>query len=122
MSEKNIFGEPLQPCCHDPATGFYRDGYCRTDMRDAGRHVVCAILTQPFLDFTKAQGNDLSTPRPEYGFDGLKAGQKWCLCAVRWKEALDAGIAPPIILESCHEKMLDYVSSETLKQYASEDA
>lgn len=116
--ETNIFGQPLKPCCHDPQTGFYRDGYCRTDQFDSGRHVVCAVMTEEFLDFTRQQGNDLSTPRPEYDFPGLKPGDGWCLCALRWKEALYAGCAPPVILEACHQKALNFVTLEELQAHA----
>jgi uncharacterized protein (DUF2237 family) len=115
---RNVLGSPLQPCCLSPKTGFYRDGFCRTDARDAGRHVICAEVTDAFLEFTLRQGNDLVTARPAYAFPGLKAGDRWCLCAVRWKEALDAGVAPPVRLEACHEKTLDYVSLDDLKRHA----
>lgn len=114
MATLNIFGEPLEPCCFKPLTGFYRDGYCRTDVWDSGRHVVCAIVTDEFLQFTRSRGNDLITPRPEYAFPGLKAGDKWCLCALRWKEALLAGVAPPVIPEACAEEALNYVTMEQL--------
>ena len=97
-------------------TGYFRDGYCQYE--NHGTHITCAIMTSNFLSFTKAQGNDLSTPRPEYNFPGLKPGDCWCLCAMRWKESLDHGVAPPIKLEATHEKMLEYVDLETLKKYA----
>lgn len=116
---KNILGGNLEACCFSPRTGFYRDGFCRTDERDQGRHVVCAIVTQEFLDFSKSRGNDLITPRPEYDFPGLQAGDKWCLCALRWKEALEAGCAPPIVLAATHEKALEYISLNDLKNHAS---
>lgn len=106
---KNVLATPLQPCCTDPMTGFYRTGTCQTGPRDTGSHVVCAIMTEEFLSYTKAQGNDLSTPRPEYDFPGLKPGDGWCLCALRWKEAYDAGVAPPVKLEATHEAALKYI-------------
>ena len=112
---KNVLGTPLQMCCMDPLTGFYRDGHCKTGPTDYGTHVVCARMTEDFLAFTKARGNDLSTPRPEYRFPGLKPGDHWCLCALRWKEALEAGVAPPVVLESTHEKALKYVRFVELK-------
>jgi len=115
---KNVLGDKLQNCCTDPMTGFYRDGFCQTDTTDRGTHVVCAVMTQEFLDYTFARGNDLSTPAPHYKFPGLKAGDKWCLCALRWIEALDAGVATPIMLESTHEKMLEFVGLDILKKYA----
>ncbi|MFM7594551.1 MAG: DUF2237 family protein [Flavobacteriales bacterium] len=111
---KNIFGEPLIPCCMDPMTGFYRDGFCRTDVFDEGRHVVCAQMTEEFLNFSKAVGNDLSTPRPEYDFPGLKPGDFWCLCALRWKQAFDAGKAPLVKLEACSEAALAYITIQDL--------
>lgn len=114
---KSVLGNPLQSCCVSPMTGFYRDGYCRTGPMDTGRHVVCAIMTDDFLEFTKARGNDLSTPRPEYDFPGLKAGDAWCLCALRWKEAYDAGLAPPVKLEATAAKALEYVEFEMLLEH-----
>ncbi len=102
----------------DPLTGFYRDGLCRTDDEDRGRHVVCAIMTAEFLAFTASRGNDLSTPRPEYHFPGLKPGDRWCLCALRWKEALEHNVAPPVVLEACAEEALQYVALDHLVQYA----
>jgi len=102
-------------------TGFYRNGKCETGNKDLGRHVVCAQVTQEFLEFTQAQGNDLSTPLPLYGFPGLKEGDRWCLCASRWKEALDAGVAPPVILWATHEAALKYVSLKDLKKHALEE-
>lgn len=118
---KNVLGEPLKPCCFKPKTGFYRDGYCRTDRYDTGRHIICAIMTDAFLHFTKTQGNDLSTPQPEYDFPGLKAGDRWCLCALRFKQAHDAGVAPPVMLESCHERATDIVPLNILQYYAVKD-
>ncbi len=115
---KNVLGSQLRACCHDPVTGFYRDGFCRTGPEDRGRHLICAIMTEPFLRYTRARGNDLSTPRPELNFPGLKPGEKWCLCALRWKEALEGGVAPPVLLEATHEKALEFVSREDLERYA----
>ena len=112
---KNVKGEALETCCTNPMTGWYRNGKCETDANDYGTHVVCAEMTDAFLDFTKLLGNDLSTPRPELKFPGLKAGDKWCLCALRWKEAHRAGFAPPVILESTHEKALEFIKLEDLK-------
>ena len=114
----NVLGTPLEACCYVPKTGFFRDGYCRTDKSDFGRHVVCAEMTAAFLEFTKSQGNDLSTPRPEFGFPGLNPGDRWCLCAIRWKEACEEGVAPPVILEACEETALRVVSLEVLKEHA----
>ncbi|MEM9804752.1 MAG: DUF2237 domain-containing protein [Cyanobacteria bacterium P01_D01_bin.56] len=114
----NVLGENLQTCCTDPMTGFYRDGTCNTGPNDVGSHVVCAEMTEEFLIYTKAQGNDLSTPVPMYQFPGLKPGDRWCLCAVRWKEAYEAGVAPKVVLEATHESALTVVSFEALKEYA----
>jgi uncharacterized protein (DUF2237 family) len=114
---KNVLGTPITLCCNNPKTGFFRDGYCRTNNQDLGSHVVCAIVTKDFLEFTKSKGNDLSTPRPEFNFPGLIEGSKWCLCAVRWKEALEAGVAPPVDLNATHEKTLEYISIEDLKRH-----
>ncbi len=115
---KNVFGEELIPCCYAPLTGYFRDGFCRTDESDRGSHVVCAIMTDEFLEFSKEAGNDLSTPRPEYTFPGLKAGDQWCLCALRWKEAYDHGKAPMVILEACAEEALKYVKINQLIEFA----
>ena len=115
--EKNVLGAELALHCHSPKTGFYRDGYCRTGEADAGSHVIAAIVTQEFLEFTKSRGNDLQTPRPIYDFPGLKAGDRWCLCALRWCEAYEAGLAPPVVLEACHENALKYIPLERLKKY-----
>ena len=114
---KNILGTELQSCCTDPITGFFRDGYCRTNQMDLGTHVICAVVTDEFLEFTKSKGNDLSTPRPEYQFPGLTAGDGWCLCAMRWKEAHDAGAAPPLKPESTHEKALEFIDKSSLEKY-----
>ncbi|BAO54557.1 DUF2237 family protein [Nonlabens marinus] len=115
---KNVFGEKLIGCCTDPMTGFYRDGYCRTSPADTGTHVVCAVMTEEFLDYTKSKGNDLSTPIPAYQFPGLKPGDKWCLCVNRWLEAEKAGVAPFIDLEATDQKALQYTSIHVLKTYA----
>jgi uncharacterized protein (DUF2237 family) len=114
----NIFGLPLELCCLQPKTGYFRDGFCRTDDSDFGRHVVCAQVTAEFLSFSKSKGNDLITQRPEFDFPGLQNGDFWCLCAVRWKEALEAGVAPKIRLESCEETLLNYITLEELIPYA----
>ncbi|MEA5510489.1 DUF2237 domain-containing protein [Crocosphaera sp. UHCC 0190] len=115
---KNVLGTDLKVCCTDPITGYYRDGYCRTGGQDFGVHVICAQMTAEFLAFTKLQGNDLSTPMLAYNFPGLKPGDRWCLCAERWQEAKDAGVAPPVILEATHARALEVVSLNELKQYA----
>lgn len=115
---RNVLGGELQSCCRSPMTGYYRDGFCTTGAGDTGIHVVCAQLTEEFLEFTKSRGNDLSTPMPLYDFPGLKPGDRWCLCAARWKEALDAGVAPPVVLDSTHAASLEYVSLNDLKQHA----
>ncbi|BAZ04048.1 DUF2237 family protein [Calothrix sp. NIES-3974] len=115
---KNVLGQKLEICCTSPMTGFYRNGMCETGAQDFGSHVVCAQVTQEFLEFTKARGNDLSTPMPMYDFPGLKPGDRWCLCASRWKEALDAGVAPPINLAATHEAALKVVSLEVLKEHS----
>tara|TARA_B100000900_G_C19982652_1_gene474443 strand:- start:39 stop:455 length:417 start_codon:yes stop_codon:yes gene_type:complete len=117
-TKRNVLGGPLHSCCHDPKTGYFRDGYCRTDKTDTGSHVICAEVTAGFLEFSKSRGNDLSTPRPEYNFPGLLPGDRWCLCALRWKEALEAGVAPAVILEACDEAALRYISLKLLKEHA----
>ncbi len=117
MHALNVLGEPLVPCSFDPLTGFFRDGCCHTDEHDHGTHVVCARVTPEFLDFSRARGNDLVTPRPEYRFRGLKPGDRWCLCVARWKEALDAGVAPPVVLASTHAKALDTVTLAELREH-----
>ncbi|MFT6107082.1 MAG: hypothetical protein ACJA0S_001255 [Rickettsiales bacterium] len=114
----NILGTKLQSCCFEPKTGFYRDGFCNTDQNDHGRHIICAIMSDEFLQFSKKMGNDLTRAVPKYGFPGLKAGDKWCLCILRWREALENGIAPKIILESCHKNCLEYVSIEELEKHS----
>eukprot|EP01026_Neomeris_dumetosa_P013335 TRINITY_DN1466_c0_g1_i2.p2 TRINITY_DN1466_c0_g1~~TRINITY_DN1466_c0_g1_i2.p2 ORF type:complete len:148 (-),score=18.37 TRINITY_DN1466_c0_g1_i2:220-663(-) len=118
-SVKNVLGGSLKCCCTAPKTGFYRDGFCNTGPNDYGVHVVCAEVTEQFLNYTKAQGNDLSTAHPPY-FPGLKPGDKWCLCASRWKEAYDDGVAPKVVLEATHENALRYVSLEQLQSHAVE--
>ncbi len=116
---KNVLGTALMPCGTTPMTGFYRDGFCKckTDAQDHGLHVVAAIMTKEFLDFSRAQGNDLQTPRPEYNFPGLKPGDKWCLCAMRWKEAEKAGIAPPVNLAATHIKALEVIPLDILQRH-----
>jgi len=114
----NVLGQPLQCCCTAPRTGFYRDGYCRTGPEDRGLHTVCAVMTAEFLAFTRARGNDLSTPVPEYDFPGLKPGDRWCLCVTRWVEAFNAGQAPLVVLEATHLHALEFVPLETLQAYA----
>ncbi|KZX57033.1 hypothetical protein A3709_04480 [Halioglobus sp. HI00S01] len=117
-TRKNVLGKPLVACCHAPRTGFYRDGFCRMDKHDRGRHVICAEMTAAFLAFTRQLGNDLSTPRPEFDFPGLQPGDRWCLCALRWREAHEAGTAPKVILEACDASALQVVSIEVLQRYA----
>lgn len=114
---RNVLGDILIPCSYDPLTGYFRDGCCNTDEHDHGTHVICARVTAEFLTFSADQGNDLITPRPEMRFKGLQPGDRWCLCATRWKQALLAGCAPPVVLESTHEKALDYVTLEQLKAH-----
>jgi len=121
MVARNVLGSELIPCSHDPLTGYFRDGCCNTDASDRGSHVVCAVVTDEFLEYSKSRGNDLSTPRPEYRFPGLKDGDRWCLCALRWREALSEGIAPEIVLECTHEKALDFVSLDHLLAHAATD-
>lgn len=116
--KKNVLGSSLAPCCYAPKTGYFRDGYCRTDDNDHGRHLVCAQMTGPFLAYSKAHGNDLSTPRPEFNFPGLQPGDRWCLCAMRWQQAYEDGVAPPVILESCEASALDYIALDALKSHA----
>ncbi|WP_062270429.1 DUF2237 family protein [Endozoicomonas arenosclerae] len=116
--QKNVLGEPLQPCCLDPVTGIYRDGYCHTDKQDHGRHVVCAKVTKDFLEFSLEQGNDLITPNQAMDFPGLREGDQWCLCAERWKQAFEAGVAPPIYIRSTHEDALEVINFGTLKSKA----
>ena len=117
MEVLNVLGKPLVPCSYDPLTGYFRDGCCKTDESDTGSHLICARVTDAFLTFSKGRGNDLSTPRPEYRFKGLEAGDRWCLCATRWAEALDAGVAPPVVLESTHANALKFVTIEQLEKH-----
>jgi len=114
---KNVLGTTLQLCSLNPLTGFTRTGCCETGIDDSGSHTVCAQMSDEFLVYSISRGNDLSTPRPEYGFEGLKAGDRWCVCASRWLEASEAGFAPPVILEACHEKCLEIVSLADLKYH-----
>ena len=117
-AQKNILGLPLASCSREPRTGFFRTGCCETGPEDRGVHVVCVLLTEAFLAFSFERGNDLSTPVPEHGFPGLRPGDRWCLCAARWKEALDAGVAPPVVLSATHEVVLRYVSRDDLLAHA----
>ena len=117
---KNILGTDLKCCGTKPMTGYFRDGFCRTTETDRGRHVVACIVNEKFLRFTRQMGNDLSSPNPMYNFPGLKAGDKWCVCALRWKEAFDAGCAPEVILEATHEKSLEYVNLDDLISMSSD--
>ena len=118
---QNVLGGPLEACGFDPVTGFWRDGTCRTGGQDLGVHAVCAVMTDEFLAFSASVGNDLSTPRPEWGFAGLSAGDRWCLCAGRWQEALEAGVAPPVVLEATHALALEFSSLADLEAHASVD-
>jgi uncharacterized protein (DUF2237 family) len=117
MTAKNVLGTELVPCSYDPLTGYFRDGCCNTDASDLGSHLVCVRVTRDFLDFSLARGNDLSTPRPEYRFAGLRPGDRWCLCANRWREALEAGVAPPVVLESTHSRALEFVTLAQLEKH-----
>lgn len=116
--QRNVLGGPLGVCSEQPVTGFYRTGCCDTGPDDLGRHTVCIVASAEFLAFSKARGNDLSTPRPEFDFPGVQPGQRWCLCAARWKEALKAGMAPKVVLNATNEATLDIVSLEELKRHA----
>ncbi len=116
----NVFGEPLEPCSLDPLTGFYRTGCCESGPEDFGRHMVCVIATADFLAFSKERGNDLSTPAPQYGFSGLKPGDRWCLCVDRWVEALQAGKAPWVVLRATHQGALETVALSILMRYSAE--
>ena len=118
---KNVLGGELKFCCMKPLTGFYRDGFCRTGAEDRGSHTVCIRVTDAFLAFSKSRGNDLSTPHPEFQFPGLVEGDQWCLVALRWQEALEAGVAPEVVLEATHEAALQYVSLEDLQNHQFED-
>jgi uncharacterized protein (DUF2237 family) len=119
---RNVLGEPLAACCFDPLTGYFRTGSCVTDASDAGSHVICARVTPEFLAFSLSRGNDLVTPAPQYRFRGLKPGDRWCLCALRWREALEAGVAPPVVLAATHERALRFVSIEDLRSHALDGA
>ncbi|MDB5807141.1 MAG: hypothetical protein JWN73_4463 [Betaproteobacteria bacterium] len=119
-AQKNVLGSELLACSFSPLTGFYRDGCCKTGPDDTGTHVVCTLVNEEFLVFSRQRGNDLSTPRPEYRFAGLKPGDRWCLCALRWKEAFDAGLAPPVVLAATHEKVLEIVPLNHLREYAAD--
>ena len=116
--QQNVFGEPLEPCCTNPLTGFYRDGYCHTDSSDRGMHTVCVQITWDFLEYSKLRGNDLSTPKPEFNFPGLKEGDHWCLCAGRWLEAYRAGVAPKVNLSSTNVETLAIVPLHILKEHS----
>ena len=118
MTALNVLGTPLQACSYDPLTGYFRDGCCHTRADDTGSHVICARVTAEFLAFSRERGNDLSTPRPEWRFAGLRPGDRWCLCALRWAEALQAGVAPPVVLEATHSRALDTVSLADLRAHA----
>ena len=117
MSEKNVLGTDLVPCSYDPLTGYFRDGCCNTDASDSGSHLVCVRVTKEFLLFAHARGNDLITPQHQYRFTGLKPGDRWCLCANRWREALEAGVAPPVILEATHANALEFVPMAQLEKH-----
>ena len=117
---RNVLGGPLAPCSKDPLTGFYRTGCCDSGPDDQGRHVVCIVASAEFLEFSRQVGNDLSTPIPEYGFPGIEPGDRWCLCAARWVEALEADMAPTVVLEATHESALELISLEDLEAYAAD--
>lgn len=116
--DKNVFGEAMIPCSFEPMTGFFRNGCCETGPQDLGTHAVCAVVTGEFLAYSRSRGNDLISPRPEYDFPGLKPGDRWCLCVLRWVEAYRAGFAPPVVLEATHEKSLNFVPLEVLVSFA----
>ncbi len=117
ISARNVLGTELLPCSYDPLTGYFRDGCCNTDESDLGSHLICVRVTADFLAFSAAKGNDLSTPRPAHRFAGLKPGDRWCLCANRWREALEAGFAPPVVLESTHSRALEFVTRPQLEKH-----
>lgn len=121
FNSKNVFGEKLITCSENPLTGFFRNGCCDTGPEDRGKHLVCAVMTSDFLQFSKSRGNDLTTPIPVYNFPGLVDGDRWCLCALRWKEAYDAGMAPKVVLEATNESVLKYVRMEALLEFAHKD-
>jgi len=116
--QRNVLGGEIEPCSVNPVTGFFRDGCCNTSPEDRGSHTVCVVLTSEFLAFSKACGNDLSTPMPQYQFPGLKAGDRWCLCAPRWQEAFEAGMAPKVVMAATHEGALEYATFADLKKFA----
>lgn len=118
LPSHNVLGQPLNPCSERPLTGFFRNGCCDTGPADRGSHTICAVVTEDFLEFSKARGNDLSTPQPSYGFPGLKPGDRWCLCAARWQEAFAAGKAPRVALSSTHERALEHCALDDLKRSA----
>lgn len=122
MAARNVLGGELESCSTDPMTGFFRDGCCNTGREDAGLHLVCAEMTEDFLTFSKRRGNDLSTPMPQYEFPGLEAGDRWCLCVLRWKEAYEAGMAPLVNLRATHISALEFIDLEVLKEYATGDS
>jgi hypothetical protein len=115
--DRNVYGGELRPCSENPETGFLRDGRCRRHERDRGRHEVCTVMTREFLAFSRARGNDLITPRPEFDFPGLEPGDRWCVCLPRWIEAREAGRAPPVVLEATHERVLDELDPDTLREH-----
>ena len=115
---RNILGGELQPCSMDPLTGFFRDGCCNTGSGDTGVHTVCVVVNEEFLEFSRSRGNDLMTPQPQFGFPGLKPGDRWCLCAARWQEALESGLAPDVVLEATHMASLEWVSLDDLCAHA----
>ena len=117
---KNVLGTDLQTCSTDPMTGFFRDGCCNTGASDTGLHLICSIMTAEFLEFSKSRGNDLSTPNPLYQFAGLQPGDRWCLCAARWKEAFDAGCAPQVVLEATHLSAIEFATLEELQEHAAD--
>ena len=120
ITGRNVLGGELQACSADPLTGFYRDGCCRTGPEDSGLHTVCTVMTKEFLEFSQSRGNDLSTPHLEFGFPGLLPGDRWCLCALRWVEALEAGCAPHLVLAATHGSMLEFATLEVLKAHAAD--
>ena len=117
MNAKNVLGTDLVPCSYDPLTGYFRDGCCNTDASDHGSHLICVRVTADFLGFSKAAGNDLVTPMPQHRFSGLEPGDRWCLCALRWREALKAGVAPPVVLEATHANALQFVTMAELEKH-----
>ena len=117
---ENVLGSELQPCSFDPITGFYRNGCCDTSGEDLGVHVVCAVMTEEFLNYSASVGNDLSTPQPLFGFEGLSPGDRWCLCASRWKQAFEAGQAPQVVLEATHLQALEWIHLEDLRSHAAD--